>query len=472
MKLWSIKSILFKGVLVSFFCLMILISYATAAQAKTTPDELIYNNLMAIAFGKGDIVLFAQLNKESIKLDWNNAVKQDFEGNLRILKPKDISTFSYENSIYLIRKITGEIFILTPPENPDMLKEGADSAYAGINKMLQDKLRFKIVTVQGVINGQVYNFAKLIAKPEQVTLDKVFKIAIILMLFFVMVGMGLTLTADEFKLVFKQPKGIIFGAILQFGFMPLIALGLGNLMGFYQAFPFIFVGMILVTATPAGATSNLMTFFAKGDVALSISLTSFSTALSLIFTPLILALYCSNVPEVNMPVKIIVVTIFVLVLIPLIAGMLVRHKWKNFAKKATPFFSALGIIALLFIISAGILSNLHTFADTERYSLKFYSMLFIMTFLGMFLGALLSKLIGISNFQTRAIAMEIGIRNASLSMVIALLIQDLIGDFHSSMFITSGLYGLCMYIVGGLSIPIFKKLFVVEEKPFAKVDEN
>ena len=338
MKSWSVKSILFKGVLVSFLCIMILISYATAAQAKTTPDELIYNNLLAITFGKGDIALFAQLNNESIKLDWNKAVKQDFQGNLRILKPKDISTFSYENSIYLIRKITGEIFILTPPENSDMLKEGADSAYAGIDKMLQDKLKFKIVTVQGVINGQIYNFAKLVAKPEQVTLDKIFKIAIILMLFFVMVGMGLTLSADEFKLVFKQPKGIIFGALLQFGFMPLIALGLGNLMGFYQAFPFIFVGMILVTATPAGATSNLMTFFAKGDVALSISLTSFSTALSLIFTPLILALYCSNVPEVNMPVKIIVVTIFVLVLIPLISGMLVRHKWKNFAKKATPFF--------------------------------------------------------------------------------------------------------------------------------------
>ena len=141
-------------------------------------------------------------------------------------------------------------------------------------------------------------------------------------------------------------------------------------------------------------------------------------------------------------------------------------------QKSHTFLSALGIIALLFIIIAGVLSNLHTFADTERYSLKFYSMLFIMTFLGMFIGALLSKLIGISNFQTRAIAMEIGIRNASLSMVIALLIQDLMGDFHSSMFITSGLYGLCMYIVGGLSIPVYKKLFPVEEKPLAKVDEN
>jgi len=91
--------------------------------------------------------------------------------------------------------------------------------------------------------------------------------------------------------------------------------------------------MILITAIPGGVTSNLMTHYAKGDVALSISLTSFSSILSLIFTPLLLALYCVNVPEVTIPVKIIVQTIFILVLIPLIIGMSVRSKWENFAKK-------------------------------------------------------------------------------------------------------------------------------------------
>ncbi len=472
MKLQLFKSILSKCVLSSFLSMLVLFLLSGALYAKpaASEDETIYNNLLSISFGKGDISLFAKLNTESNQMDWADARPENFTGNLRILKPKGVSAFSHENSIYLIRKTTGEIFLLTPPEDPELLKEGAASVYAGIDKMLQDKLSFKIETITGQINGQTYNFAKLLAKPEQVFLDKIFKLAIILMLFLVMVGMGLTLTAEEFKLVFKQPKGIIFGTVMQFGMMPLIALAIGHLMGFYSSFPFIYVGMILVTATPGGATSNLMTYFAKGDVALSVSLTSFSTALSLLFTPLILAIFCSNVPEVNMPVKIIVITIFVLVLIPLIVGMLIRSRWEKFAKKAIPFFSALGVIALLFLIVAGVLSNLHAFADTERYGVKFYSMLFIMTVLGMSLGGIFSKFIGINNYQTRAISMELGIRNASLSMVIALLIQDFMGDFHSSMFITAGLYGIGMYIVGGLSIPVFKKLLFVKEPPIVKVD--
>lgn len=458
-------------IILAVICTLMLAATAVMAAGPSLQGEELYKYLSKKTISEGDAAFVEGLNTESLALDWSNAKQEEFVGNLRILKPKEIKTFKYDKSIYLIRKTTGEIFILIPPENPEMLKAGANSVYAGIDEQLQDKLSFKIETVQGVVNGQSYNFAKLLKKPEQVFLDKIFKLAIILMLFLVMVGMGLTLTAEDFKRVFKQPKGIIFGTVLQFGMMPLIALSLGYIMGFYNTFPFIYVGMILVTATPGGATSNLMTYFARGDVALSVSLTSFSTALSLIFTPMLLAVYCSHVPAVSVPTNIVIVTIFVLVLIPLMTGMLLRYKWENFAKKAIPYFSALGIVALLFIMIAGVLSNLHAFADIERYGFKFYSMLFIMTVLGMSLGGLLSKLIGINNYQVRAISMELGIRNASLSMVIALLIQDFMGDFHSSMFVTAGLYGLGMYMAGGLSIPIFKKLLFVEA-PLAEIVPN
>ena len=86
--------------------------------------------------------------------------------------------------------------------------------------------------------------------------------------------MGLTLTIKDFALVFTNPRGIILGELLQFGLMPLIAFGLGHLFGYYEAYPFVFVGMILVMVTPGGVTSNLMTYYAKGDLALSISMTS------------------------------------------------------------------------------------------------------------------------------------------------------------------------------------------------------
>jgi len=170
------------------------------------------------------------------------------------------------------------------------------------------------------INGEYYNFARFQEAPQQLPLDKIFKTSIVLMLFFVMLGMGLTLTLNDFKIVFTKPKGIITGAILQWTIMPFIAAAIGKALGFFEAFPYIYVGIVLITVSPGGVTSNLMTYYAKGDLALSISLISFSTVLSLFFTPFLLTLLCANVPEVTIPVKLIVQTIIVLVIIPLTRG--------------------------------------------------------------------------------------------------------------------------------------------------------
>jgi BASS family bile acid:Na+ symporter len=221
--------------------------------------------------------------------------------------------------------------------------------------------------------------------------------------------------------------------------------------------------MVLITVSPGGVTSNLMTYYAKGDLALSISLTSFSTVLSLFFTPFLLALFCANVPEVKIPVGLVVQTIIVLVIIPLTIGMSVRARWPEFSKRATPFFSLLGILALLFLIIAGLLANLDMFTDTERYGVKYYSMVFLLTLLGMGSGAVISKLCGVNNYQTRAVSLETGLRNASLAMTIALLIQDHMGDFFSSMFFTSAIFGLWMYVVGFLSIVAFKRLLPLRD---------
>ena len=317
---------------------------------------------------------------------------------------------------------------------------------------------FNAMTMYAKIDGETYRFAKLISSPEQTKLDRIFKISIILMLFFVMVGMGMTLTFKEFTLVFAKPRGIILGEILQFGFMPFLAMCLGHLLGFYEHYPFIFVGMILITATPGGVTSNLMTYYAKGDLALSISLTSISTVISLVFTPLLLALYCADMPEINIPLKIVVQTILILVIIPLIVGMAIRGKWQSFAQKATPFFSALGIVSLIVLIVVGVLSNLHAFADTARYGFKFYMTMFSLTMLGMIFGIFIPKMFRIDNYQTRAISLETGLRNSSLAMTIALLLQDAMGDFYSSMFVTSGLFGLAMYFAGLIAILSYKPL--------------
>jgi BASS family bile acid:Na+ symporter len=436
------------------FFMMVALSLPAMCLANDGSDEALYRKLSGIAIGKGDSSLFDRLNNNSINMDWEGAAETEFVGNLRILKSIREETTGSDTRIYLLRKLSGELYILSLPADPS----GEDSFYAGLDEISGNKMVFNVKTMQATVDGKVYKFAQLTAKPEQMKLDLIFKICIILMLFFVMVGMGMTLTVKEFALIFIKPRGIILGEILQFGLMPFLAMCLGRLLGFYEQYPFIFVGMILITAIPGGVTSNLMTYYAKGDLALSISLTSFSTVMSIVFTPLLLALYCADLPEITIPVKIVVQTILVLVIIPLVVGMVIRGKWQPLAEKATPFFSALGIIALLFLIITGILSNLHAFADTARYGFKFYTTIFSLTMLGMLFGIVFSKLVRINNYQTRAISLETGLRNSALAMTIALLLQDAMGDFYSSMFVTSGLFGLVMYLAGVISIFLYNPL--------------
>ncbi|MBC2717296.1 MAG: hypothetical protein HF978_18470 [Desulfobacteraceae bacterium] len=459
-KRWKKHSNRFTFVSICILALVIFLNPLTSSGAESQSGEKLFHQLSSIARGDGDAGLFKKLNTESRKLDWVDATETEFVGNLRILK----SNTDKIQTIYLLRKLTGEVYILSLPDNLAMLEENANSFYAGLDKKYESKLSIKAFTTTGEVNGRTYAFARFTKTPQPVLLDKIFKISIILMLFFVMVGMGMTLTFKDFSLVFTKPRGIIIGEILQFGLMPFLAFCMGHLLGFYNQYPFIFVGMILITAIPGGVTSNIMTYYAKGDLALSISLTSFSTVFSIIFTPLLLALYCANMPEVIIPIKLVVQTILILVIIPLIIGMSVRTKWSGFAQKATPVFSALGIIALLVLIIAGVLSNLHIFADTARYGLRFYLTVFSLTFLGMMSGIGFSKLFAVNNFQTRAISLETGLRNAALSMTIALLIQDTMGDFYSSMFVTSALFGLVMYIAGVISIALYKPLLPVPVK--------
>jgi BASS family bile acid:Na+ symporter len=426
--------------------------------------EALYRHLSRVAAGQGDVTLFETLNTGARGLDWPASEEKVFSGHLRVIRAPSGDDSLDRQAVYLLRELTGKLYVLSLPEDPQDLREASGSPYAGLDGKFENKLVFRAQLISGDIDGTNYHFARLVDPPVQPALDRIFKICIILMLFFVMVGMGLTLTVKDFALVFTKPRGIILGELLQFGFMPMLAMAMGHLLGFYEQYPFIFVGMILITAIPGGVTSNLMTYYAKGDLALSISLTSFSTVLSIVFTPLLLALYCANIPDVNIPVKTVIQTIMILVIIPLAVGMSVRGKWPGFAEKSTPIFSALGIIALLALIVAGVLSNIHVFKDTARYGVKFYSSVFVLTFLGMMFGIVFSKLIGINNYQTRAISLETGLRNSALAMTIALLIQDRVGDFYSSMFVTSGLFGLIMYVAGVIAIFIYKPLLPVGEE--------
>ncbi len=147
----------------------------------------------------------------------------------------------------------------------------------------------------------------------------------------------------------------------------------------------------------------------------------------------------------------------------LIIGMFTRRINEKVAKKLIPVFNKLGMVALVFLIFAGILGNLEVFAHTDRYGIKFYSMVILLTSLGMIFGGVIPKIFGVSNFQTRAISLETGLRSVTLAMSIALLIQDSMGDFYSSMFFVSGMFGMLMYIAGIVAIKAYPVLLPVKD---------
>lgn len=415
-------------------------------EVRRLSGEEVYELVQERARAEGSHAgLLAALKQRGKNLPWEGAEQVDFEGNLRKVKGDG-------GEILLLRTLAGEVYVLAE----------VDPALADVEELLKNKHVYTVQIRRQVLDGVEFAFANLAAPPYRKLIDKLFRVFIILMLFFVMVGMGMTLRVKDFAMVVIKPRGMLVGPLLQFGLLPALAVGLGILAGYRESYPFIFIGLVLVTASPGGVTSNLMTYWGKGDLALSVSMTAISTILSLVMTPLLLVTYAAGVPEIEIPRGTIIAQIAVLVIVPLAIGMSLRHFRESWALKSEKFFSALGVFALVFLIITGILNNLDKFADLERYGLKFYAMIFTLTLSSMFLSVGLSKLLRVDNFQIRAITLETGLQNAALAMTIALLIQDEMGDFYSSMFAVSGLYGLWMYVAGGILILLFPKLLPVD----------
>ncbi len=431
------------------------------AQPQEVSGEEQYERLLKMQRSLDAAVLFAKLSDAARDYNYENAEALEFTGNLRRL---DVHTDAgiAVRGLYLVRSLDDDIYILSIPEDASALAAESDSPYAGIADKIKNKMKFNVRAGTATVDGELWHFARLESVPERGFIDRLFFIFIVLMLFFVMMGMGMTLTVRDFAMVAIKPRAMIVGPLCQFGLLPFLAYLLGSAAGYPESYPFIFIGLILVSASPGGVTSNLMTYWAKGDLALSVSMTGVSTILSLVFTPLLLQLYAAGVPNVEIPVKDVIVQILVLVIVPLLVGLGIRARFENFAKASEKYFSGLGVFALLFLIITGILNNLHHFLDFDRYGLSFYAVVLTLTLSAMVFSLVVAKILRVDNFQTRAIALETGLQNAALAMTIAILLQDRMGDFHSSMFAVSGLFGLWMYVAGTIMITLFPKILPVD----------
>lgn len=227
----------------------------------------------------------------------------------------------------------------------------------------------------------------------------------------VMFGMGLTLNLQDFKIVFSRPKDVIIGCLAQFTVMPLLAWGLSRLFSLDEALA---LGVVLVGCCPGGTASNVITYLAKGDLALSVGMTGVSTLLAPFLTPLLtwaLAGKSVNVDVVGMLLSILWVVIF-----PIAIGLIVKWIWPKFTEKATDYLPAFSSIAIALIVAIIISAN----ADKLLAGgLLIIVVVMLHNICGLGLGYLIGCLLGLSVSKKRAISIEVGMQNSGLASSLA-----------------------------------------------------
>lgn len=232
-----------------------------------------------------------------------------------------------------------------------------------------------------------------------------------LLLSLVLFTMGTTLKLNNFLDVFKSPKEIIVGISAQYVIMPIIAFALASIFSLDLALT---VGLILVGTVPGGTASDVITFLAKGDVALSVSLTAISTLLSPILTPIITLLIIGNHIPFN-PTEMFI-SIIQIVIIPIVIGLLLNYKFPNFCEQLKDYLPALSSIVICLIVAGVVGANKEAIFTSSGIIIV---VIILQYFLAMLLGFAAGYLVGMKKKHMVTIAIEIAFQNSGLSTSLA-----------------------------------------------------
>ena len=227
----------------------------------------------------------------------------------------------------------------------------------------------------------------------------------------VMFGMGLTLNLQDFKIVFSRPKDVVIGCLAQFTVMPLLAWGLARLFQLDEALA---LGVVLVGCCPGGTASNVITYLAKGDLALSVGMTGVSTLLAPFLTPLLTWALAGK--SVNVDVVSMFLSILWVVILPIVVGLVVKWRWPKFTEKATDYLPAFSSIAIAFIVAIIIAAN----ADKLLAGgMMIVLVVMLHNVFGLSLGYLIGRLLGLAEPKKRAVSIEVGMQNSGLASSLA-----------------------------------------------------
>ena len=227
----------------------------------------------------------------------------------------------------------------------------------------------------------------------------------------VMFGMGMTLKLSDFKVVFTKPKAVITGILSQFIIMPLLAF---LLVKIFNLDPALAVGVILVGSCPGGTSSNVMTYLAKGDVALSVGMTACTTILAPVVTPALVLLLGGE--TINVSYMSMLMSIVQVVLVPIVLGFVINHFFEKFAQACAKVLPLVSVIAICLIIMAVVAANA---AKIMTVGWLIVIVVMLHNLCGYALGYGVGKVLGLSRDQMRTLSIEVGMQNSGLATSLA-----------------------------------------------------
>jgi BASS family bile acid:Na+ symporter len=288
------------------------------------------------------------------------------------------------------------------------------------------------------------------------------------LVFVIMFGLGAGLTPKDFLLAVKRPQGLIIGWITQFGIMPLLAYVLVVTLLFQDSIPReyalpVALGALLMGAVPAGTTSNIFTYFSKGNLALSVMMTTNSTLWAIVMTPLALVFYggllASDNPEFEIPVRNIVLTLVIL-LIPVILGMTLRRFSANIGAVLELFGGFVGLFFIVFLMATWVPRNWNLLATTPW---QVYVVSIGLGLFGIGIAYAITRAIRLHPANARTIALETGIQNGPLA--IAIITVTFSGDpAIGQLMLVPAMYSLFIVIISTIVTFWFRRANLAAEQ--------
>jgi len=234
---------------------------------------------------------------------------------------------------------------------------------------------------------------------------------IALLLGVIMFGMGMTLSGTDFKKALERPRDVALGVLAQFTAMPLVAYGLALAL---RLPPELAVGVILVGTCPGGTASNVVTYLARGDLALSVSMTSVATLLAPVLTPM-LTLWLAG-QWIPVSAGALFLSIVKIVLLPVAAGVLAHRFWSKTVERVAPMLPLVSVSAIVAIVAFVVSVNMERILATAP---TLFVAVALHNVIGLSLGYAVARALGMDDAKRRAVTIEVGMQNSGLAVSLA-----------------------------------------------------